>query len=232
MAPLDAKAESKAEAGGDPYLEAWLSISRSMEEGVSWSGHERNVGWLNAGDGTFVEASGPMGFDQIEDGRVVCKTDWDRDGDIDLWLRSRNGVTLRYLENQSNPESFMEISDLGTRTSISVRLPSSSPVSALSSAVEIGARRLAAAMTDGYLSAPSRRITAVAPKGKRLSLYGEGLTHFDLVGPGPQRLSFEEGTFEDRTASFEARPPLEGSGALEQTELPKRTVLRLSLIHI
>ena len=228
MAPLDAK--QKSEGGGDPYLEAWASISRSMEDGVSWSGHEHNVAWLNAGDGTFVEASGPIGFDQVEDGRVVCKTDWDRDGDIDLWLRSRNGVTLRYLENQSNPESFLEISGLGTRTSVGASFASTAPVDPRSSSVDLGdVRRLAVAMTDGYLSAPSRRVSAAIPEGQRLTGVGDPMQSNFEREPRVRRLEFVGEALQDRSAAFEARPPLKGSGALDEAALPTRTVLRSGL---
>ena len=227
MAPLDAT--EKPKEGGDPYLEAWASISRSMEDGVSWSGHEHNVAWLNAGDGTFVEASGPIGFDQVEDGRVVCKTDWDRDGDVDLWLRSRNGVTLRYLENQSNPESFLEVSALGTRTSVRAILGASGPTDGKSSTVVIEPRVFATALTDGYLSAPSRRLTAAIPDGLRLSTVGSSGDPYVAAHQKVTRLGFVGDALEDRSGSFKARPALKGAGALEVAELPTRTVLRSGL---
>lgn len=212
MAPLDAKA--KTSVGSDPYLDGWASISQSMEAGVSWSGHERNVAWLNAGDGTFVEASGPVGFDAVEDGRVVCRTDWDRDGDVDLWLRSRNGLTLRYLENQSNPSSFIELTGLGRRTRVTATLESGE------------SRVFAAALTDGYLSAPSQRLTIAVPEGVRFSAF-EGVTLPPMAqGNAPLRFELSEDALMDRSASFEARPALVGLNELEQPALPTRTVLR------
>ncbi len=226
MAPVDAKSEG----GAGSYLEGWSAISRSMEEGVSWSGHERNVAWLNAGDGTFVEASGPLGFDQIEDGRVVCKTDWDRDGDVDLWLRSRNGVTLRYLENQSNPESFLEVTGLGTRTRVEALL-SAAAVMTDDSTVDVASqpRVLAAALTDGYLAAPSRRLTLAVPAGASpVSVAGFDVPATDS-SPSQRRLEIVEEGVVDRSASFAGRPPLEQAGALDESTLPTRTVLRSGL---
>ena len=198
-----------------------------MEEGVSWSGHERNVAWLNAGDGTFVEASGPIGFDHVEDGRVVCKTDWDRDGDLDLWLRSRNGVTLRYLENQSNPDSFLEISGLGRRTRVSAEFAGSGPTDEKKSSEVVATPRLfAAAITDGYLAAPSRRLTVAVPGGLRI----DTVAGVQIESGQPvSRLRFVAGSLEDESASFEARPPLKGGGSLEEEALPTRTVLRSGL---
>lgn len=226
MAPVDASSED----GASSYLDGWSAISRSMEEGVSWSGHERNVAWLNAGDGTFVEASGPIGFDQLEDGRVVCKTDWDRDGDLDLWLRSRNGATLRYLENQSNPESFLEVSGLGARTRVSAEFTDSGSTDGKSGEVTIEPRLFAAAITDGYLAAPSRRLTVAVPDGLRVNAVAGAMSPFQVDSVQPvSRLRFVAGSLEDRNGSFEPRPALKGGGSLEKGALPTRTVLRSGL---
>jgi hypothetical protein len=230
VAPLDARSEST----GDAYLDQWAEISRSMEEGVSWSGHERNVAWLNARDGTFVEASSVAGFDQVEDGRVVCKTDWDRDGDVDLWLRSRNGVTLRYLENQANPEAFVEVSGLDRATTLELELALDADDG------ETGQRRtrvMALPATDGYLSAPSRRVTLALPVGQ--TLVGIGGQPVPESGPDPEsrqrRFAVREGRFieMDDVGALDGapRPVISPAdrGALAESALPTRTVLRSSL---
>ncbi|QDV06671.1 hypothetical protein Poly30_21860 [Planctomycetes bacterium Poly30] len=219
MAPLDAEEKST----GDAYLDAWAAISRSMESGISWSGHEHNVAWLNACDGTFVEASAVAGFDQVEDGRVVCKTDWDRDGDMDLWLRSRNGVTLRYLENQSNPASFVEVTGLGRRTVLSIELVSGASGED-SSIIE---RVIPVPVTDGYLSAPTRRVTlALGPgesvaaiEGESVPASGRPVRRFDLAGgqvPELEESAVAVGSPGER-------------GVLAESPLPMRTVLRSPL---
>lgn len=203
-----------------------------MESGVSWSGHERNVAWLNACDGTFVEASSVVGFDQVEDGRVVCKTDWDRDGDVDLWLRSRNGPTLRYLENQANPEAFVEVAGLGRRTTLGIGLQSS----AGGPPAETIDRVVAVPVTDGYLSASSRRVTlALGPGETLVNVGGESVAK---GAAGGRRFTFEGGSLKE-VGGLDApeRVPVDvaaqvasvAGGALGESALPARTVLRSSL---
>ena len=73
-----------------------------MNRGYSWAGHQRHATFLNLGDGTFADCSAISGFGRIGDARALALTDWDGDGDIDLWLKSRTAPALAYLENTTN----------------------------------------------------------------------------------------------------------------------------------
>ena len=70
-----------------------------VRRGHSFSGRERNCVYLNIGDGRFADVSGVSGIDFPDDARAVCRVDWDRDGDVDLWISNRNGPQLRLLRN-------------------------------------------------------------------------------------------------------------------------------------
>ncbi|MEM7383797.1 MAG: CRTAC1 family protein [Verrucomicrobiota bacterium] len=83
------------------YASGWQQIMERVRNGQSWSGEEKNVAFLNVGDGTFADASGPMGFDHEDDTRGLALTDWDHDGDLDVWLRNRTAPRLRFLRNRS-----------------------------------------------------------------------------------------------------------------------------------
>lgn len=92
------------------YLLGWEAIGRLIREGSSWSGHERNCCYLNLRDGTFADGSAACGLDFVEDGRALAVVDWDGDGDLDLWLRNRNGPQLRFIENLGTPDQhFLQI---------------------------------------------------------------------------------------------------------------------------
>ena len=41
------------------------------------------------------------GFDVPDDARAIGLTDWDQDGDWDLWVANRNGPQLRFFQNNS-----------------------------------------------------------------------------------------------------------------------------------
>ena len=81
------------------YLRGWASVTRMMDAGASWSGHERNCSFLNLGDGKFVDASSLTGLDFEDDGRALASVDWDGDGDLDLWFKNRTGPQLRFMRN-------------------------------------------------------------------------------------------------------------------------------------
>ena len=72
-----------------------------LEEGKSWSGRERNVCYLNEGNGRFTDISSLAGFDYPSDSRAQALTDWDGDGDLDVWQANRSAPRVRFLLNQS-----------------------------------------------------------------------------------------------------------------------------------
>ncbi len=53
-----------------------------------------------------------------DDGRAVAVTDWDGDGDLDLWLRNRSGPQLRLMVNnlQAGRERFVALRLFGTES--------------------------------------------------------------------------------------------------------------------
>jgi Flp pilus assembly protein TadD/peroxiredoxin len=94
---------------GRAYAEAMIQLNRETDEGVSWSGNERNVAFLNLGckprvgsPSDFANVSAVSGFDFPDDARALASIDWDFDGDMDLLVTNRTGPRLRVLQNNSN----------------------------------------------------------------------------------------------------------------------------------
>jgi len=81
------------------YAAAWKSLGRMIREGMSLSGHEPDSVFLNMRGGRFAFAPATAGLDQPDDGRAAAVTDWDGDGDLDLWMMSRTGPRLRFMRN-------------------------------------------------------------------------------------------------------------------------------------
>ncbi len=63
-------------------------MHEALEAGYSDSGYERNALFANRGDGTFAEVGFALGVDSIHDGCSFVAFDYDRDGDLDLFLRN------------------------------------------------------------------------------------------------------------------------------------------------
>lgn len=132
------------------YLTGWAALTRLMNEGLSWSGNERNVCYLNLGDGRFVDASFVSGLDFADDGRAAATVDWDGDGDLDLWLRNRTGPQLRFMRNDLPSGPFVALRLVGVesnRDAIGARVQLTSDGRTLWRTVTAG---------DGYLSQSSR----------------------------------------------------------------------------
>ena len=76
-------------------------LSAMIDAGRSFSGHERNCVFLNTHQRRFANLSAGSGLDFPDDGRAVAVTDWDHDGDLDLWFSNRNAPRLRLMRNET-----------------------------------------------------------------------------------------------------------------------------------
>ncbi len=81
------------------YDQAWNAINELVRADGTWSGFERNVFYANNGDGTFSDVSGVVDLDFIEDCRSFALADFDRDGRLEVVLKTRNSPQLRVLKN-------------------------------------------------------------------------------------------------------------------------------------
>jgi Flp pilus assembly protein TadD/peroxiredoxin len=81
------------------YEHGWNALNELIRSDYSWSGHERNVAFVNNRDGTFSEISGALGLDFPEDSRSFVLADLDHDGRLELILKNRNAPQLRILHN-------------------------------------------------------------------------------------------------------------------------------------
>ena len=97
-----------------------------MRSGSSWSGHERNCGFLNLGNSEFANVSAAAGLDFADDARAIAVTDWDRDGDIDFWIANRTAPRVRFLRNNATVgQHFLTVKLIGVtcnRDAIGARL--------------------------------------------------------------------------------------------------------------
>ncbi|MEM7349249.1 MAG: ASPIC/UnbV domain-containing protein [Acidobacteriota bacterium] len=85
----------------DRYTEAVLEMGRKILRGQSFSGRERHCVYLNTGEPRFANISAVSGLDFPEDGRGMVVTDWDFDGDPDLWISNRTAPRVRFLRNDT-----------------------------------------------------------------------------------------------------------------------------------
>ena len=89
--------------GSKDYADAWRAINVLIRSDGTWSGRERNLCFLNRGDGTFDDVSFTSGLDLDSDGRAFVPLDLDADGDLDLIIKNRNGRQLRAFRNDLRP---------------------------------------------------------------------------------------------------------------------------------
>ncbi|HKQ49647.1 MAG TPA: ASPIC/UnbV domain-containing protein [Phycisphaerae bacterium] len=192
-------------------------MSRLMLCGFSWSGRERKCVFLNLRDGSFADVSALSGIDYVEDGRAVATTDWDGDGDLDLWMKFRSGPQIRFLRNDQPPASrwvaFQLVGKSCNRDAIGGKV-----------LLEIGGQRAirAVAAGDGYLSQSSKwlqfglpetgdiqRVTVKWPGGPSSEFTGlEANARYRITqgSDRPERLPDRRSRLEDRPIE-PAEPP-------------------------
>src|SRR5581483_10888101 len=83
------------------YEHAWNAINELIRSDGTWNGFERNIAYLNNGDGTFSDVSGVAGLDFADDGRAFALADLDNDGRLEVILKNRTAPQLRILRNDS-----------------------------------------------------------------------------------------------------------------------------------
>lgn len=89
----------------DKYIDSWEPLNQRMLTGSSFSGQERNCAFLNTGSGEFADVSAASGLNYIDDGRAIAVTDWDQDGDLDLWITNRTAPRVRFLRNDGQTQN-------------------------------------------------------------------------------------------------------------------------------
>jgi len=157
------KEDETSASMGEGYVSGWAATTKLMAAGKSWSGNERNCVQLNCGDGTFVDISAATCLDFLDDGRAVVSTDWDGDGDLDLWLKNRTGPQLRFIRNDASGEqSFVAIKledPNGNRDAIGARVTVVANNKPYSRVLFAG---------DGYLSQSSKRLVIGLDRAKEI----------------------------------------------------------------
>ena len=77
----------------------YAELQEMIAGGRSFSGNERHCAFLNTGNSDFANVSALSGIDLPDDGRALALSDWDGDGDVDLWISNRTGPQLRLFRN-------------------------------------------------------------------------------------------------------------------------------------
>lgn len=209
-------------------------MTRLVETGGSWSGRERNCCFLNTGTERFADISAVSGLDFIDDGRAVAATDWDLDGDLDLWLTNRTGPRLRFLRNDGSGDAhFLAVRLTGRHTNRD----------AIGARVEVhlddaSSRKLVRTLYagDAFLSQSSKWLhfglgeaTSIARVVVRWP-GGETETYKDLVADRRYRL-IEDGTAEPWTAPERIAVAVDKANAEPERKSGLESSARIGLIQ-
>lgn len=99
------------------YTRNFRDLNNLVSRGKSFSGYERNSLFLNQNGEGFAEVAGLLNIDYDDDARAVASMDWDRDGDLDLWITNRSAPQVRLLRNNHpSSSSFVAIRLVGNGT--------------------------------------------------------------------------------------------------------------------
>ncbi len=178
-------ADDENTAADPGWLQARNQLFRMIMEGRSFSGRERNCCFLNTGQGRFATISGLSGIDFPDDGRCIAVTDWDRDGDQDLWISNRNAPRLRFLQNESRTNHhFVALKLVGNGTTtnrdaigarVEVRLQAADP--------QIGQTSTESGVSEGQgatSTADGRRFIQTLRAGEGFMSQSSKWLHFGL----------------------------------------------------
>jgi len=107
-------AQAEAETTGNSEYQN-EHMSAIFQEGLSFSGYERDYLGMNMGGTELIDVSGVSGLDSIGDGRGAALADFDNDGDLDIFLVSfqRNAHEL-FRNNIGSDHGFVRVALEGT----------------------------------------------------------------------------------------------------------------------
>jgi Flp pilus assembly protein TadD/peroxiredoxin len=198
------------------YADGFKAIAQLIYEDGSWSGHERDVCFLNLGDGRFVEISGVAGLDFGEDGRSFALVDLDRDGDLEILLKQRNAPQLRVLRNDTPTENRSLALRLrgrpeaaagpfrSSRDAVGALIDLETPRGKLTKQVVLGSGFLSQSTLDVYfgLGAAAGPFRAVItwPSGRTQSVEGLPADHRIVITEG--EATFQAAPFRPRNADL------------------------------
>ncbi len=152
--------QSPPEAGlpTKDYVDAWAAMRiMILDQGLSWSGREKDHLFLNLGGGpaagSFAEFSAISAADSIGDGRALALVDWDDDGRLDLLLKNRTAPRVQFFHNRmAGTGHFVAVTLTGVRCNRD----------AIGALVEVqaGGRALQQRLHagEGYLAQSSKRL--------------------------------------------------------------------------
>ena len=189
------------------YERGWNAINELIRSDKTWHGYARNVMFVNNGDKTFSEISGPVGLDFYEDSRSFALADIDHDGRLEVILKNRNAPQLRILHNV--------MKEIGRSISFLLRGHKSNR-DAIGTAITVETKGLQqrkyVQAGSGFLSQHSKELFFGVGKEeqaiKATIRWSSGLTQTFEGLPLNHRIEIEEGA-----SSFAAKPFIAPPGA-------------------
>jgi len=116
---------SRVQSVNDPAFRS-LHNGQIFQDGLSFSGFERDRLWINQGPGSeqfFADLSDVSGADSDGDGRAVLAHDFDDDGDVDLFVHSIQRERHLLFRNDTLQAGlpgagFLKVRLVGTRSNV------------------------------------------------------------------------------------------------------------------
>jgi len=107
--------ENVEKAGNAGYQDRHMEAI--FKQGLSFSGFERDMLWLNLGTRKVLDISGLSGIDSISDARGSLFADFDNDGDLDVFMVALQGEGHHLFRNNVGQDhGFLRVTLEGTKS--------------------------------------------------------------------------------------------------------------------